>query len=690
MLHNIAANALPQILLNTSKKQEISEVVDIDLSRDEDSVTSLAFAQSTEQWATAFAGINSSEAEQKAGQNQHLRSFLLEYPPRRKVNTEETDPAQEKFSVYKGKTEALGRVSYFTPSSAPKPGTYQRTLRLSKKRRDNGPRLGAVATGLAPQGEIVVFAADTNRPSKIDIRGRLKLGKNEEAADMDVMGLQGDETNFRIVYCTDYNIFLTRCNHGYNRSEDLEPQSVHSKPFPDVFAMGPRPKFRSLRFLTPTLLVILENLPNGKGVQLVFMDTAGQILLTKKLQKKIKSGIGLSVASLPFTSQNGGKRIQSAIAVAGADTSITILIAEHGSETEYRDLEVRSHLFLPSVHPTSITSLTFSTYDPPSSPQTSPQPQILKLASTSIANTVVVHTFPLQPYSLKKKSTEPVPSFVLSKPGSNKTLNENVVSIIVGLLAISMGMFFLQVFAELKSAAPGPLGARNWLSESWQNRISGLTMSEFARSTVEYVSSKVEHKADPPIHKAEEKAEDAYDKVMKTNTDTEEPNPLPIEKAEQGGEDAIEKNTNTNTNTEDPDSTASFESSTPRTRLRDLLRQHASSNPGSSSPNDPDSKPPFTDAHAILISHTPSGSEIQDRNEEARPLSAELHHPDTIAEKLGGKAKKWEDLLEHERLAWKLRLMEAGEWAVEEGESVLKGVFFSGLAQGVAGVVGGG
>ena len=386
------------------------------------------------------------------------------------------------------------------------------------------------------------------------------------------------------------------------------------------------------------------------------MDTTGQSLLQKKLHKKIKSGIGLSVANLPFTSQTEAKRIQSAVAVAGADTSITILTCEHGLEPEYRDLEINSHLFLPSVHPTSITSLAFSTYDPPTTVQVQPQPQFLKLASTSIANTVVVHTFPLQPYSPKKKSTKPVPSFVLSKPGSSRTLNENVVSVLVGLLAISVGMFFLQVFTEAKSPTPGPLGVKNWLDESWQARLSGLTMSHITKSTVEYVYGKIEPKS-TPLHKAEEKAGDVYNEAM---------------------------NMHPNTGPTDPS-----ESSNPQTSLRTLLHQHASANPDSSSPNNPDSKPLFSDDHAILISNTQAPSTSENEDDPQPLLSAELYHPDRIAEKHGSMAKKWEDLLEHERLAWKLRLIEAGEWAIEEGESVLKGVFFSGLAQGVGRAVAG-
>jgi glycyl-tRNA synthetase len=51
--------------LDTSKRSEISEVVDIELSRDEDSATSLAASQASDESVIALAGINSSVAEQK-------------------------------------------------------------------------------------------------------------------------------------------------------------------------------------------------------------------------------------------------------------------------------------------------------------------------------------------------------------------------------------------------------------------------------------------------------------------------------------------------------------------------------------------------------------------------------------------------------------------------------------------------
>ena len=79
-------------------------------------------------------------------------------------------------------------------------------------------------------------------------------------------------------------------------------------------------------------------------------------------------------------------------------------------------------------------------------------------------------------------------------------------------------------------------------------------------------------------------------------------------------------------------------------------------------------------AKSIVITH------------DGKALSAELHRDEVAAMRKG---KKWEELRHEERESWKRRLVDAGEWAVEEGETVLKGVFFSEVAGFVGGVVGG-
>ncbi|KAL9125708.1 MAG: hypothetical protein Q9217_005137 [Psora testacea] len=642
-------------LLNASKKHDLSEVVDIDLSRDEDSVTSLAYAQSTELWATAFAGINSSMKEQQQGKNEHLRSFLLEYPPRRRITSGEADTLQEKASEYEAQTKALTRVSYFTPSTASKPETFQRIMRLSRKRKANGPRLGAVATGLAPEGEVVVFAADTSSPSVQDIRGRIKLGKNEEAADVDIIGLadfsdsQDDETNFKIAYCTDYDIFMTECNYNYNRSEELDSQCIHSIPYPDVFASTKaRPRFRSLRFLTPSLLLILQNMPNGAGSELCLMDVTGSILLRKRLHRKIKSGTTLTVAALPFTSTSttARKQIQHAIAVAGADTSITIFTLNHTSRPPYTKLQFHPHLFLPSVHPTSITSLTFSTHNPPSTPWTQTPAQYLKLASTSIANTCVVHTLPLTPHSPPRKRPDTVASYVLTVPGAKSSITNTTFSVLAALLAVGIGAFFLQAFTEIRGGTPEILGAKGWLNEQWHGWLAVPYVSEDGMPTA---VNRIDDAAHMPLSVASGAAE------------------TPVEALYGAMDGAGNRVSGVAENVGE-----AVEATGEKLGLRDVLRQR---NVGS------DTSDAGNDGKEIIVRHAPAeGGKMS--------FSAEVHEPETLV-KHHTEAKKWEDMEHQERETWKRRLIDAGEWAVEEGESVLKGVFFSGLGAAVGAAVGG-
>ncbi|KAG8532215.1 uncharacterized protein KY384_003856 [Bacidia gigantensis] len=606
-------------LLNAFKKYEISEVVEIGLSRDEDSVTSLAFAQTTELWASAFAGINSSTKDQEAGKNQHLRSFLLEYPPRRKAGASEGDiaPAQEEAPESRGQTKALGKISYFTPDQSSRPETFQRVLRLSKRPQGNGPRLGAVATGLAPIGEIVLFAADTNSPTSKDIRARIRLGKKEEAADIDILAALGEEDDgFLVAYCTDYDIYTAECSYSKGGDRELVPRCIQSNPHPDVFAASKaRPKFRSIRFLTPTLLLILQNLPSSAGSELLLMTTQGQLVLRKRLHKKIKSGIALAVASLPYpssSSANSQKLIQHAIAIAGADTSITILTLDHKPSGPYKNLKFKSHLFLTSVHPTSITSLTFST-----------PPYKQNPASTSIANTCVVHTLPLSPYPSRKRNEDPIPSYVLRVPKAGRgKATETMFSLFMAVLAIAVASFFLQTFTEIRGGVPEMIGAKKWLSkglyEQWVLPFEGEGMGRLERNAL---------LGRPEMRRARGE--------------------VGISGGEGGG----------------------GEGGGEATKLTDLVeKRKAALGQG--------------ELHEIVI-HQPSGE-----TKGTEDMKVGLHHPNHIIDR-HPKAKKWEEMLPSERERWKKRLQEAGHWAADEGETVLKGIFFSGVAGAVGAAVAG-
>ena len=633
----LTGSSSSQTLLNASKKNELSEFIDIDLSRDEDSVTSLAIAQSTESWATVFAGINSSSAEQQKGKNEHLRSFLLEYPQKRRTgageSTAEKKPATESTGVPpKGETKALGKVSLFKPSTAAKKETFQRVLRLSKKKKSNGPRLGAIATGLAPAGEIVLFKADTSRPGKDDIRGRIQLEDKEEAADVDIIELDNSDgqqsAKFRVAYCTDYEVYVTDVDYD-KKDNGAKTPPILSTPHPDTFASSKaRPKFRCIRFLTPQVLLVLQNQPQGKGAELLLLEISGMITLRKKLHKKIKSATALSVSHLDAASPS--EIDQHAIAVAGADTSITIFTVDRFTSSPKGRVKFRKHTFLPNVHPTSITSLAFSTFTQPTTIWKETPAQYLKLASTSIANTCVVHTLPLTPYPSPPKPDTPA-RYLLAPPVRSQ-ISQNVFSTIVALLAIGIAAFFLQIFTEIRGGTPEYLGAKGWLSERVHGWIARPYMFEdgipsIASQQISVASTAIE----TPLSKVSEAVE------------------TPLQAASSAASQAQEK-----------------------LGLRDLVARR---NIGS------DTSDNANEGTDIIIRRA-----LSEGGETA--LSAELRD---ASELVHGehKAKKWEELAHHEKETWKKRLLDAGEWTVEEGESVLKGVFFSGLAGAVGAAVGG-
>jgi prolactin regulatory element-binding protein len=107
-------------------------------------------------------------------------------------------------------------------------------------------------------------------------------------------------------------------------------------------------------------------------------------------------------------------------------------------------------------------------------------------------------------------------------------------------------------------------------------------------------------------------------------------------------------------------------------RIADLLHLHVPhvlSNSGSSDPS-PEQK-------ALVIHHDP---------ESEGTLSTEVHAGDEAVLKKHAMAKRWEDLSKEERKLWKEKLSDAGMWAVGEGETILKSIFF-GQIGGVIGHV---
>lgn len=570
-------------------------------------MTSLAVANSTDLSITAFAGINSSEQDQKAGRNQHLRCFNLQHPAKRTESVETSKHEDNAAaSLSHGETEALGKTSLFTPSNAVKPETYQRVLRLLRT-SEKGAYVGAIASGLAPQGEVVLFDASKTPPAPSDVVQRINLGDGKEAADIDL--ISAGDGQYRLGYCTDYDVYLTRFEFPRPK-QTREPEFVYGTPHPDTFASTKtRPKFRSLRFLTPNLILLLQNKPNRQGAELLLLElpkhaSLGMIILRKKLPKSIQVATALSTALLPAFSSSGSA--QHVIAIAGQNNSIAILTIDHSSSPPYGSLTFSLHTTLLSVHPLQITSLTFSTFD--AGDQISQSPRPLKLASTSIAKTVVVHTLPLSlsPSSSKDPASQ---RYVLRAPERSEAA-QLTFSLIVSALVIALGAFLLQAFTEIRGSSPEYLGAKGWLNERVRDYVARPYMFDDIHTPVPI--------AHIPTHSVQAAVSSAVSSAVE------------ITKEKVG--------------------------------LRHLLSERRSRQSGDKD----DSETSSTD----LIIVTPHG--------DGTALSVEVRDPATLVkDELQG--KKWEEMEEAEREGWKRRLLEAGEWAVEEGEAILKGVMFSGL-----------
>lgn len=638
---------------------------------------SLAIAQSTDTFAIAFAGINSSIADQNAGKNEHMRSFALQYPPRRIIG----DEVAEKNSSSEGVgTKPLSRSSLFTPSTADKKEVYQRVLRLSPVGLNNENRIGAVATSLEPKGEIVVFDASRKCPTIQDVKRRIGLDDGQEAADMDFATLAAD--THLLAYCTDYAVYVTKVAPVSETSQP-RPVLIYEEPFPDAFASSTaRPKFRSLRFLQPNLLLLLQNKANRGGAELLVFEvpsaqSLGIIKHRRSLHKAIKAATALSVCQLPGSMPS--EKSQSAIAVAGQDNSVTILTLDHPQQGPVPSLKFCSHSILRDVHRNLITSLTFSCFKPPPN-LSKAAPQYIKLASTSLAPAVVVHTFPLIPYPESSRNRQPS-RYVLTRPGRSEATQMSL-SVLISALVIAIGAFLLQAFTEIRGGSPEYLGAKGWLSERLHGWIAKPYMFDESvpDSKVRAISSQAADVTDSAMQQVKSIQIPGVDDLKVPGVEPDQVEGVKsfvaevtgtanekLENAQDAVQDASEAVKENVKAATDAASDGAVKAQK-KLGLRHLLSHRSSSK----------------SAEAISSDDSPSDIIVQ-HDEDSKSLSADVRDASTVIEDTH---KKWEELEAHERETWKRRLIDAGEWVVDEGESVLKGVFFQNIALAVGAAVG--
>jgi hypothetical protein len=423
-----------QTVLKTLNPYELEKTAEIDLSRDEDSVTSLAAGQGTGKETLIYAGINSSEkARERGGKNEHFRVFGLG----------PSTGGKESEKSITSKISELSRSALFNGTGK---DTYQRLVRLSKP-FPGSVQLGATATAFGSEGEEVVLFDTTRSPSVAPkIRGRIQV--DIEAEDVDVIQTGKDEYLF--AYCTKYDIFLKTISSKTNSSE---PRRI--TPAMAEHERETKPVFRSLRFLSPEFLLMLTNLHGRKGAVMQILrlpasdsDKISQAARTK-LPSQVRQATGLAVCNLSPRSSPSDEQgfAQLVIAVASHDMSISLYTMEcqrHGPlamATQPKLLQT-----LKDVHPFQITGLALSNFMPTTESNSS---QDIKLASISAGNTVVVHTIPLIP--LPKSAS---PRYIVS--GTTESIFTP--SVILTILATLAFAFFAQMALEVRGSSPTLFG----------------------------------------------------------------------------------------------------------------------------------------------------------------------------------------------------------------------------------------
>jgi hypothetical protein len=435
----ILKSTIFQSLLDTSRRNEIRHVVDVDLSSGEDSVTSLAIARSTDTSVTVVAGINSSQAAQNDGVNEHCRTLLIQ----REAG---------------GKTEAIGKRSFFKPSSATKKESYQRITRIARRKENAGePQVAAIASGLAPEGEIVIFNPETSEEL-----ARINL-KEKEAADLDISLGEDGISGYLLAFCTDSAAFVQQISNKKAGLTD-EPAMIYEAPLADSGTV--RPKNKLLRFIYGGRHVLLvQNQAAGTELLVIKLSASegisGDVILQKRLSTVSKA---VSLAVCPLSKSAAGD-YQTVIAVAGNAGSIELLSLNYSpSKGLSRFLPF---VALKAVHSAPTTALAFSNFVEPAMPVTGEaKPQSLRLASTSAGGDIVIHTLPLQPYPAKSKN----PSYVLASPGKSDVA-QAVFSVSMAAVVIAIVAFLLQAFSEIRGAVPPTLGAADWLSPQLKQLI---------------------------------------------------------------------------------------------------------------------------------------------------------------------------------------------------------------------------
>lgn len=620
-------------LLDVADPREITTAAEIELSKVEDNPTCVANLASKDGLIT-FAGINSGAEDLKAGKNTHFRSFGIQYPSRSVGQSKEHKDAPQN----KGNVIPIGKGQLFRPEKDGKQECYQRILRLSPARRKPqgsgaSKRLGAIATGSAQKSEIVLFDATTSTPGERDVVQRIQPSNNDEAKDVDWE--EQEEGRFLLAYCTEGEVFLQRLSYDFDKRKLIngvkDAEKIYSLPGPSAGERPGRRKLRTLRFLTSTHLLLLVNLPNFKGAEMLILrlypDGPGEIVLRKRLATHVRAATGMDVCALDSDVQTGARQI--IIAVAGQDISVSIFTLDYQGTRSDAMSKFRNFSVMRDVHAFQITQIRLSPFHSSTTSSAFPSgsnkekgtavaqqkkagSQRVHLATTSMGNTVVVDTLPLQLFSGR---------YILNSARAAQVQTGATVGVagIIGLIMLLLLQSFIAV--TYPESAVASINLQQYVPSELRDALSRLAPPGSHRRAVieevEYVLHAVEGVVSHPFD----------------------------------GE----------------------------TRLADLLH-HLSESGHLHRPSADSQNPP---KGAVII--RPANENPDSGNPDTVALSTDLHpEGEESVLKADKHAKRWEDLDERQKAVWRTRLQDAGAWLESEGETVLKGIFFSSYA----GVVG--
>jgi hypothetical protein len=440
-------------LINTASEHELRVASEMQIPKDEDSVMSLAVGPRKGKTTHLFAGVNSSADSIAKGKNEHMRTIAVEATGSAKTRDRSI-------------TE-IARTSMFSDMGD---DGYQRLVRVAGS-------VGIATTGLLKNSQLAVFDATMPAPSP---RGVLDLPR--EAFDIDI--IRTGVYEYSVAWCYKYELWRVKLG----KEENTEPELVFEMPDDN----GERPEIRSIRFLSPTFILLAANIPNNRGAVLHALRLPGPDLETARLAASARVKGRVTVSSLALTNltppSSPGAAIGNAqfvIAVGLNDSSIAVYTVNHRPASK---IDLLTELFpvcsLKHVHnKASVYALSFS----PIVESKDDKRKYIKLASTSLENDLVVHSMPLKRFGSSipsKDATSPPTRYVLAKeaqPPSSRPL-VIVLTIMVLIMAI-VGQSLMEVYGKGKPI----LGVQRFLP-SWHGTLrsfdppqAGLLEDEFFR-----------------------------------------------------------------------------------------------------------------------------------------------------------------------------------------------------------------